>query len=196
MTSIPFLTEAIYCNNFRCNHLRNKKHFLNFFFAFSQFRFNFEYFQKKKMILIADVSFKLRSGNTWLDKCPKTHVSEDLLTSYLAHGLKHCWILDGSTFTIFIDPCEGNSGLKSLSEWYAKSWDCFLIQSLAIISFLFLTEGIYCNIYRCNYHRNEKHFLNFFFFFFLCFLQFRFNFERFQKKEDFQNWCIFELTAS
>ena len=122
------------------------------------------------MILIADVSFKLRSGNTWLDKCPKTHVSEDLLTSNLAHGLKHCWKLDGSTFNIFIDPCEGNSGLESLSEWYAKSWDCFLIQSLAIISFLFLTEGIYCNIYRCNYHRNEKHFLNFFFFFFFCVL--------------------------
>ena len=35
-------------------------------------------------------------------------------------------------------------------------------------SILFLTEGIYCNIFRCNYLRKEKFFHNFFFF-----LQFR-----------------------
>ena len=27
---------------------------------------------------------------------------------------------------------------------------------------VFLTEGIYCNIFKCNYLRNEKYFLNFF----------------------------------
>ena len=42
MTNIFFLTEAIYCNI-----LGNEKVFLNFFFAFSKFRFNFEHFQKK-----------------------------------------------------------------------------------------------------------------------------------------------------
>ena len=34
---------------------------------------------------------------------------------------KHCSKFNDSTFTIFIDPCESNSGLKSLCEWYAKS---------------------------------------------------------------------------
>ena len=30
MTSILFLTEAIYCNIFRCNYLRKEKYFLHF----------------------------------------------------------------------------------------------------------------------------------------------------------------------
>ena len=136
MTSIPFLTEAIYCNIFRCNHLRNEKHFLNFLLVFSLFRFNFEHFQKKRWPSLLMYFWSYGSGNTWLDKCPKSHVSEDPSTSNLAHGQKHYWKLDRSTFNIFIDPCEDNSGFKSLSEKYAKSWDCFLIQSLAIINFL------------------------------------------------------------
>ena len=46
MTSILFLTEAIYWNIFKCNYLRNQKYF-RIFFACSTFRFNFEHFQKK-----------------------------------------------------------------------------------------------------------------------------------------------------
>ena len=34
MTSILFLTQAIYCNIFRCNYLRNKRYFLNFLLDF------------------------------------------------------------------------------------------------------------------------------------------------------------------
>ena len=34
MTSIFFLTQAIYCNNFRCNYLRSKKNFPIFFYIF------------------------------------------------------------------------------------------------------------------------------------------------------------------
>ena len=33
----------------------------------------------------------------------------------MVNGLKHCSYLNGGTFTIFIDPFEGNSGLKTLS---------------------------------------------------------------------------------
>ena len=32
MTSIIFLTDAIYCNFFRSNYLRNEKYLLRFFF--------------------------------------------------------------------------------------------------------------------------------------------------------------------
>ena len=60
MIGILFLIEAIYWNILRCNYLRNEKYFLNFFFAFCKFRFNFEYSQKK-MTLIVDVSFKLQT---------------------------------------------------------------------------------------------------------------------------------------
>ena len=56
-----------------------------------------------------------------LDKCLKSPIYEDPSTSNMVNGEKHCWNLSQGTFIIFIDPCEGNSGWKNLSEWYAKS---------------------------------------------------------------------------
>ena len=52
---------------------------------------------------------------TWLDKGLKSPVWEDPSTSDMVNGRKYCWNLNDSTFTIFIDPCEGNSVGKSLS---------------------------------------------------------------------------------
>ena len=51
----------------------------------------------------------------------KSPVSEDPSTSNMVNKPKRYAKLSDSTFTIFIDLCESNSGLKSLSEWYAKS---------------------------------------------------------------------------
>ena len=48
-------------------------------------------------------------GKMWLDKCLKSPVSEDPLTSNMLNVPKHCLNLNDSTFTIFIGPCEGNS---------------------------------------------------------------------------------------
>ena len=72
MTSILLLTEAIYCNIFGCNYLRNEKYFLNFysFFPFSKIRFNFEDFQKK-MSLAVDVFLDLRSPKNVIRKMSK-----------------------------------------------------------------------------------------------------------------------------
>ena len=58
---------------------------------------------------------------TPLDKCLKSPVSEEPSTTDVVNGSKHCWKLNDSTFTIFIDPCECNSGRKSLSDLYPKS---------------------------------------------------------------------------
>ena len=60
ITSILFLVETIYSNTCRCNYLRNEKYLLIFFFffAFSKFTFNVEYFLKK-MTLIANVFYNL-----------------------------------------------------------------------------------------------------------------------------------------
>ena len=62
MTSIVFLKEAIYCNIFRCNYLKNEKYFLNFFFffVFFKFRFKFEIFQKK-MTITTDLFLNLQT---------------------------------------------------------------------------------------------------------------------------------------
>ena len=45
---------------------------------------------------------------TWLDKCLKSPVSEDPLTSIKVNWPKYCLNLNETTFTIFIDPCEVN----------------------------------------------------------------------------------------
>ena len=43
-----------------------------------------------------------------LDKRLKSSVLDDPLTSNLVNGPKHCYTLDDSTFTMFIDHCESN----------------------------------------------------------------------------------------
>ena len=108
-------------------------------------------------------TYKLQK--TCLEKCLESSVSEDTSKSNSIKEPKRCLKLDDSTLTIFIYTCERNSGLKSLSESYAKSSYCMFTHSLPKIRILFLTEAIWCNIFRCNYLRNEKYFLNFFLYF-------------------------------
>ena len=91
-----------------------------------------------------------------LDKCLKSPLSEDPLTSNMVNGPKHCWNLNESTFTIFIDHCQGNSVGTSPSEWSAKYYDCFLTCWLPMTSIVFLIETIYSNIFTWNYLRNKK----------------------------------------
>ena len=98
---------------------------------------------------------------SWLGKWLKSPVSEDPATSNMVNGPKYCSKMKDNALTIFIDPCEDTSGWKSLSEGYAESSDCFLTHCLVITSILFLIETIYSKIFRCNYIRNEKYFLNF-----------------------------------
>ena len=54
MTSFICLTEKISSNEFRCNYLKNKKLFLNFFLRFKNLYQTLNISQKI-MILIADV---------------------------------------------------------------------------------------------------------------------------------------------
>ena len=61
MTSILFLTEAVYCNIFRCNYLRNEKLFLNFFLDLLNFDSILNIF-KKKMTFIADIFLNFRDS--------------------------------------------------------------------------------------------------------------------------------------
>ena len=94
---------------------------------------------------------------------PKKCRLEDPSTSNMVNGPKHFSKLTDNTSSVFIDPCQRNSGTKSLAEWYAKSEDCLLLYWPPMTSVVFLKERIYCNIFRCNNLWNEKIFLNFFF---------------------------------
>ena len=146
--------------------LFKKKSFSQFFFFWIfEIQISVWIFPKKRWrsYLIYFWTYRLRK--TWLDQCLKSPVSENPLTSDVVNGTKHCWNLNDSTFTIFIDPCEGNSVGKSLSEWYAKSKDCLLTHWLQLTSFLFLKDAIYCTIFRCIYLKNGKYLPNFFFYF-------------------------------
>ena len=45
---------------------------------------------------------------TWLDKCLTSPVLEELSRSDMVNVPKHCWNLNDSTVTIFIDPINKN----------------------------------------------------------------------------------------
>ena len=132
-------------------------------------------------------NYRLRKR--WIDKSLKSPVKEDPSTGHMVNRPKHCWNLKDTTFTIFIDPCECSSGLKSLSEWYVKSWNCLLIHWVPMTSILFLTEAVYCNIFRCNYLKKEKYFPDFF----LNFLNLDSILKIFEAKDDPDSGCILNL---
>ena len=89
-------------------HLSQKqKAFSELFCALFKSKLNFKQFQKK-ITLIAYVFPKYGLRKTWLDKCVKSLASENPLTGNVVNGPKHCFDLNDSTFTIFIDHCEGH----------------------------------------------------------------------------------------
>ena len=89
-----------------------QKSFFQFLASFLKFRLDFKHFQKK-MFLIAFVFLKLRTPNTWLDKCLKSPASEDPSTSNMTDVPKLCWNLHHTILIIFTDPCKVN--------WVGKS---------------------------------------------------------------------------
>ena len=189
MTIILFLLGTIYSNIFRYNYLRKKDVFSISVYIFE---IHIEFLKISKKIWPSKVIYFWTDllRKMWLDKCLKSSVSEDPSTRNMANGPKHCWNLNSSTFVIFIDHCERNSVVKSLSWWYEKYKDCFLTHWLPMTSILFLIETIYRNIFRCNYLENNRNFHNFLFH--LGNLDSTLNILK--KKDDPHRWCIFELT--
>ena len=189
MTIILFLLGTIYSNIFRSNYLRKKDVFSISVYIFE---IHIEFLKISKKIWPSKVIYFWTDllRKMWLDKCLKSSVSEDPSTRNMANGPKHCWSLNSSTFVIFIDHCERNSVVKSLSWWYEKYKDCFLTHWLPMTSILFLIETIYRNIFRCNYLENNRNFHNFLFH--LGNLDSTLNILK--KKDDSHRWCIFELT--
>ena len=57
-------------------------------------------------------NYGLRS--TWLFKCLRSPLSEVPSRSNMVRGTKHCWNMSKTTFTIFLDHCEGNLDGKPL----------------------------------------------------------------------------------
>ena len=95
-----------------------QKTFSRFFSSFLKFSLNFEHFQKKDdphCWCISEIT------ESCLYQYLKTPVSRNPPKSNMVNVPKHCWNLHGSTFTIFIDWCEGNWLRKTFFFWNAKS---------------------------------------------------------------------------
>ena len=56
-----------------------------------------------------------RLWKTWLNKSLEIPFWDDPSRSNMLSGSKHFWNLNGTTFTLFIDNCEGNSVGKKVS---------------------------------------------------------------------------------
>ena len=93
---------------------RKQKTFSEFFSAFLKASLNFNIFKEKEMTLIADIFPKLRTTKSLVRSILKKPVPRDPSERNMANATKHCWNLHGTTFTIYIDRCEGNWLSKSL----------------------------------------------------------------------------------
>ena len=92
-----------------------QKAFSQFFSRFMKSALNFKYFQKKDDSHSWCISEITDSEKLWSDNSRKSQFTEDPSTSNMINTPKSCWNLNGSTFTIFIDHCEGNWVGQSLS---------------------------------------------------------------------------------
>ena len=150
-----YLSSAVNVLINSCHYLRNKifflnlfLHFLNQFFRHFEHDENFQNFESKskfwtfsKKTCLSSLMYFRNYGlrKTWLDKCLKIPASEDPSTSNMINGNKHCWNINDSIFTIFIDHCEGN--------WVEKSLICKIVRLFVNT----LTQyGKYCLLNRDN----------------------------------------------
>ena len=191
MTSTLFLTEAIYCNIFRCIYHRNEKCFVNFFLHFVNL-LSILNILKKKMTLIADTFLNLRTLKYIVREMSKKFrlrgafdkwdgkQDETLLKSERQHPYHIYWSL------------WRKLELKKSLWAICSVWGLFVNPLTAHDKYSLLKVAIYCNIFRCIYLKDEEHFVNFFW----TFSKFRVNFEDLQKKGDPHSRCIFEFTDS
>ena len=92
--------------HFQMQLSQKRKLFSNFFLHFLNLEPISNIF-KNDVTHTADVILTL--CKKWIDKCLRSPVSDYPGKSNMVNGPKHCSKLNDSTFTIFIDPCEGHS---------------------------------------------------------------------------------------
>ena len=82
----------------------------------------------KRMTLKDFAYLKLRTANTWLNKCRKSAVLEDPSTGSMVKGTKYGWNLHDSNFFIFIDNCLGSwVGNRARTHWKSASGQSYQI---------------------------------------------------------------------
>ena len=112
-------------NQIKCNYIRTKKNFLNFF-CISGISIKFWKISKKGWASEVISYWNYRHEKGQLLKCPKNSVSERLWTVNMLNGPKHCLNPHDSIFVIFFDHSQRISAPKTFFQKYLKSWDCLL----------------------------------------------------------------------
>ena len=128
----------------------------------------------------------------WLNKSLKSPLSEEPSTSIMVRDTKHCWNLNGTTFTIFLDSCE--------VKWVGKKTLLLMFKFLRLLLNILTFDDQYSPPNRDNFRQpiqlqlsqKQKIFSRFF----CTFLKSIFKLEQFQKKDQSHSWYISEMTES
>ena len=99
---------SVWWNQFKCNYLKIKKYFLNFF-CISGIYIKFEIFWNKRWASDVICFWNYTLQNAGLLKCLKSSVSEHLWAVNMGKGPKHCLNLHGSIFLGFFDHSQVKS---------------------------------------------------------------------------------------
>ena len=100
--------------------LSEKRKYILIFFYFVNLYSILKIF-KKRMTIIADVFLNLRTLKDMVRSVSKKSRFREPFDKLHRHWLKHCSKDNKSRITIFIDPCEGDSGLKNVSDLHVES---------------------------------------------------------------------------
>ena len=191
MTSILFLTKAIYCNIFRCIYLRNEKYFVNFLLHFLNLEPIWNIL-KEKMTLIADTFLNLRTLKyivREMSKKPRFRgpfdkwdgkQDEKVLNSERQHPYHIYWSL------------WRKLELKKSLWAICTVWGLFFNPLTPDDKYSLLNRGNLLQDFQMHLSQKRKIFCKFFF----TFSKFRVNFKHLKKKDEPHSWCIFEFTDS
>ena len=102
-----------------------------------------------------------RLSKSWLDHSLKGAVSEHPSTVNMLKGPKLLRNLHESTFIIFSNYFQEKACAKYLSYGKLRPYGCLLTYWLTITCIVFLILRICRSLFKCNFVKNEKLFLNF-----------------------------------
>ena len=162
ITSILYGIVRICRSLFKSSSLKNKKHFLAFFFHWWNLHQISNIFIKKK-IVIANVFPKLATVQGLAT--PLT-IQRRLKTSFDTQHVKRYQTLVKSSWEHFyhIFPSLWGEIIWKISPWLKfEIIGFFLTHGLSITSILFRIVRIWCSLFKSSYLKNKKHFLVFLF---------------------------------
>ena len=137
---------------------------------------------------------KYRIWKILLYKFLKSRVSKDPWTENRGNGWKHWTFLNDSTFTVFINHCEGSCIRKNFLFVIHKILRLFLNTLTVDDKIYLLNKDNLTQLIQMQLSQKQKTFSGFFFFY--IFKKSILNVKHFPTKDDPHSWCISGNTGS